>query len=325
MPVSIEQHVELIARIIGDLRERGADDHRAHRRRPRTPGSRTTRSWPRRRCSRPPTPGTWAPTSPASRGCSCPTSASSGPTARSATRIVGERLRGLHHLRRRGRGHSMIENPYYTPEFHGEYDADQHRAAASWRRAASIPDCQLAVTTWGELNEAKDNAILITTWYSGTHQIWRDVYVGAGPRAQPRAVLHRRDQPDRQRAVHVAAQRRRPERRPGDVAVPQGAHRRRRGRPGAAAARALRHRAAAARGRRLDGRPADLRVGGALPGQGAARRADRRHRAEHPTRLPLHPGADASSSGPTRAGTAASTSPTPTSPTASSATRTSGR
>ena len=40
-------------------------------------------------------------------------------------------------------------------------------------------------------------------------------------------------------------------------------------------------------------------------------RADRRHRAEHPARLPLHPGADASRSGPTRAGTAASTSPTP--------------
>ncbi len=30
----------------------------------------------------------------------------------------------------------------------------------------------------GRLNEARDNAILITTWYSGTHQIWRDAYVG---------------------------------------------------------------------------------------------------------------------------------------------------
>jgi len=41
------------------------------------------------------------------------------------------------------------------------------------------------VTTWGELNEAKDNAILITTWYSGTHQIWRDAYVGPGHALDP--------------------------------------------------------------------------------------------------------------------------------------------
>lgn len=35
------------------------------------------------------------------------------------------------------------------------------------------------MTTWGELNEARDNAILITTRYLGTHQIRRDVYVGS--------------------------------------------------------------------------------------------------------------------------------------------------
>ena len=34
------------------------------------------------------------------------------------------------------------------------------------------------MATWGELNEAGDNAIPITTWYSGTHQIFREVYVG---------------------------------------------------------------------------------------------------------------------------------------------------
>ena len=42
----------------------------------------------------------------------------------------------------------MIENPFYTPEFHGEYDADQHRAA-DLEEGGTIPDCQLAVTTWG--------------------------------------------------------------------------------------------------------------------------------------------------------------------------------
>ena len=34
------------------------------------------------------------------------------------------------------------------------------------------------MATFGELNAAKDNAILITTWFSGTHQIFRDVYIG---------------------------------------------------------------------------------------------------------------------------------------------------
>ncbi|MBA2441652.1 MAG: alpha/beta fold hydrolase [Rubrobacter sp.] len=71
----------------------------------------------------------------------------------------------------------MIENPYYSPEFHGDYDVISI-GRLDLEEGGSIPDCQLAVTTWGELNEAKDNAILITTWFSGTHQIWREVYVG---------------------------------------------------------------------------------------------------------------------------------------------------
>lgn len=71
----------------------------------------------------------------------------------------------------------MIENPFYTHEFHGDYDLVSI-GHLDLEEGGSIPDCHLAFTTWGELNEARDNAILITTWYSGTHQIWRDVYVG---------------------------------------------------------------------------------------------------------------------------------------------------
>ena len=70
-----------------------------------------------------------------------------------------------------------IENPYYTGEFHGDYDIVSV-GRLDLEEGGAIPDCRLAVTTWGELNEARDNAILITTWYSGTHQIWRDAYVG---------------------------------------------------------------------------------------------------------------------------------------------------
>jgi homoserine O-acetyltransferase len=72
----------------------------------------------------------------------------------------------------------VIENPYYSHQFHGDYEVASI-GRLDLEEGDSIPDCRLAVTTWGELNAAADNAVLITTWYSGTHQIWRDVYVGA--------------------------------------------------------------------------------------------------------------------------------------------------
>jgi homoserine O-acetyltransferase len=78
----------------------------------------------------------------------------------------------------------MIENPYYTPEFHGDYEVVSI-GRLDLEDGGAIPDCRLAFTTWGELNAARDNAILITTWYSGTHQIWRDVYVGEGHALDP--------------------------------------------------------------------------------------------------------------------------------------------
>lgn len=71
----------------------------------------------------------------------------------------------------------MIDNPFYSHEFHGDYDLISI-GRLDLEEGGSIPDCQLAVATFGQLNAAKDNAILIPTWYSGTHQIWRDVYIG---------------------------------------------------------------------------------------------------------------------------------------------------
>lgn len=47
-----------------------------------------------------------------------------------------------------------------------------------------IDDCQLAVATHGRLNDAKDNAIVVPTWYSGTHQIW-DAYIGTDHALNP--------------------------------------------------------------------------------------------------------------------------------------------
>ena len=71
----------------------------------------------------------------------------------------------------------MIDNPYYSSEFHGDYDLISV-GRLDLEEGGSIPDCHLAVVTFGTLNEAKDNAILVTTWYSGSHQIFRDVYIG---------------------------------------------------------------------------------------------------------------------------------------------------
>jgi homoserine O-acetyltransferase len=71
----------------------------------------------------------------------------------------------------------MIDNPFYTHEFHGDYDLISI-GRLDLEEGGSIADCELAVATFGTLNEAKDNAILVTTWYSGTHQIFRDVYIG---------------------------------------------------------------------------------------------------------------------------------------------------
>ncbi|MBM7365363.1 alpha/beta fold hydrolase [Gordonia hydrophobica] len=71
----------------------------------------------------------------------------------------------------------MIDNPFYSHEFHGDYDLISI-GELTLEEGGVIPDCTLAVATFGTLNDAGDNAILIPTWYSGTHQIWRDVYIG---------------------------------------------------------------------------------------------------------------------------------------------------
>ena len=78
----------------------------------------------------------------------------------------------------------MIENSFYTSEFHGDYDMVSI-GRLDLEEGGSIPDCLLAVDDLGRANEARDNAILITTWYSGTHQIWRDVYVGPSHALNP--------------------------------------------------------------------------------------------------------------------------------------------
>lgn len=77
-----------------------------------------------------------------------------------------------------------IDNPYYSSEHHGDYELISI-GRLDLEEGGSIPDCQLAVITFGTLNEAKDNAVLVSTWYSGTHQIWREHYIGEGHALDP--------------------------------------------------------------------------------------------------------------------------------------------
>ena len=78
----------------------------------------------------------------------------------------------------------MSTNPYYGQEGHGPYETIGI-GNLELEEGGHIPDCQLAVATHGTLNAAKDNAILVTTWYSGTSKIMEQVYIGNGRALDP--------------------------------------------------------------------------------------------------------------------------------------------
>ena len=77
----------------------------------------------------------------------------------------------------------MIENNYYSQENHGPYEM-YNIGNVELEEGGIIPNCQLAYVTFGEPNEAKDNAILIPTWYSGTNKIMES-YIGKGRALDP--------------------------------------------------------------------------------------------------------------------------------------------
>lgn len=78
----------------------------------------------------------------------------------------------------------MIENSYYSQELHGPYESCDI-GNLELEEGGTIRDCNLAVATFGTLNAAKDNAILMPTWYSGTTKILEQVYVGPGRALDP--------------------------------------------------------------------------------------------------------------------------------------------
>lgn len=77
-----------------------------------------------------------------------------------------------------------LENPYYSADVHGPYEvADIGDLALE--DGDTLRGCQLAYQTLGTLNDARDNAVLVTTWYSGNHGVMRDTYTGPGRALDP--------------------------------------------------------------------------------------------------------------------------------------------
>lgn len=78
----------------------------------------------------------------------------------------------------------MTEHAFYNQDVHGPYELHDI-GNLDLEEGGTIRECQLAVATAGTLNAAKDNAILIPTWYSGTTRIMEDVYTGKGRALDP--------------------------------------------------------------------------------------------------------------------------------------------
>lgn len=69
------------------------------------------------------------------------------------------------------------DNFYYNQETHGPFKT-HNIGNLVLKEGGTIRDCFLAYQTFGQLNDKKDNAILITTWFSGTSKIMETTYIG---------------------------------------------------------------------------------------------------------------------------------------------------
>jgi homoserine O-acetyltransferase/O-succinyltransferase len=77
-----------------------------------------------------------------------------------------------------------LENAYYTAEAQGDYELIS-LGRFELEEGEVIENLELAVATYGTLNNARDNAICIPTWFSGTHATWEQVYIGSGRALDP--------------------------------------------------------------------------------------------------------------------------------------------
>jgi homoserine O-acetyltransferase len=78
----------------------------------------------------------------------------------------------------------MIENPFYSAEMQGDFELFD-LGNLILESGETLRGAKLAYRTFGRLNTEKSNAILVTTWFSGTGKVMQDVYVGPGHALDP--------------------------------------------------------------------------------------------------------------------------------------------
>lgn len=77
-----------------------------------------------------------------------------------------------------------LQNPFYTAEIHGDYTMHS-LGRFELEEGGVIENLELAVATFGTLNEDRSNTILIPTFFTGTHQLWEQAYIGPGRALDP--------------------------------------------------------------------------------------------------------------------------------------------
>jgi homoserine O-acetyltransferase/O-succinyltransferase len=80
--------------------------------------------------------------------------------------------------------HAEYESSYYTQAIHGPYEI-YDLGDFALEDGGTLHGAKLAYHTLGTLNAAKDNAILVCTWYSGTTKIMEQAYTGKGRALDP--------------------------------------------------------------------------------------------------------------------------------------------
>ncbi len=79
----------------------------------------------------------------------------------------------------------MLNNTYYSQESHGPYQLFNLGPAFTLEEGGTLRNAQLAYATHGKLNKAKNNVILVPTWFSGTSKIFEQAYIGKGRALDP--------------------------------------------------------------------------------------------------------------------------------------------
>lgn len=78
----------------------------------------------------------------------------------------------------------MPANPFYSQELHGPFETFD-LGNFVLEDGGTLRGCKLAYATFGTLSPARDNAVLVTTWFSGTSKIMGQAYIGEGRALDP--------------------------------------------------------------------------------------------------------------------------------------------